>query len=65
MADSTHFDKKITFLVNNDLYLRYKIALLSLHRQSPEEYPANPSLAFRRLMRETIAEYEEKGGSSK
>lgn len=64
MADSTYLDKKITFLVNEDLYIRYKIALLSLHRQSPEKYPANPSLAFRRLMRETIAEYEGKGGST-
>ena len=63
MADSQHFDKKITFLVNSDMYVRYKIALLSLHRQNPEKYSANPSLAFRRLMQSTITEYEENGGT--
>ena len=63
MADSTYFDKKITFLVNSDPYTCYKIALLSLHRQEPEKYPANPSLAFRNLMSDTITAYQKMEGN--
>ncbi len=62
MADSKHLNKKITFLVNEDLYYRYKISLISLHRKNPDLFPVNPSLAFRKLMCETIAEYEKEGG---
>ncbi len=52
-----HFDQKITFLVNSSTYLNFKIALLELHRDDPEKYPAvNPSLAFRYLMQATIEE---------
>lgn len=52
-----HFDQKITFLVNSSTYLNFKIALLELHRDDPEKYPAvNPSLAFRYLMQNTIEE---------
>lgn len=58
MADSKHLDKKLTFLVNSDTYIRYKIALLWLHRKLPNEYPINPSLAFRQLMQETIDTYK-------
>ena len=54
-----HYDQKITFLVNSKTYLSFKIALLSLHENDPEKYPAvNPSIAFRYLMNATIEEFE-------
>lgn len=57
-----HYDQKITFLVNSQTYLNFKIALLSLHKNDPEKYPAvNPSLAFRYLMQSTIEEFEKIG----
>lgn len=60
MADS----KQITFLVDPDIYVRYKIALLSLHRTNPEKYPAaNPSQHFRRTILKTIQEFQEQGGN--
>ena len=62
MPNNAPLNRKICFLINDDTYLRYKIALLSLHRQDPEKYPANPSIAFRNLMNATIEEYEQKGG---
>lgn len=52
-----NLNKKITFLVNEDTYIAYKIALLSLRRKDPVKYPQNPSLAFRKMMVETIEEY--------
>ena len=62
MPNSSYLNRKICFLINDDTYLRYKIALLSLHRQDPGKYPANPSVAFRNLMNVTIEEYEKNGG---
>lgn len=54
-----HYDQKITFLVNSQTYLDFKIALLSLHKSDPEKYPAiNPSIAFRYLMQSTIEKFE-------
>lgn len=52
-----NLNKKLTFLVNDEKYTLFKIALLSLHNMNPEKYPSNPSIAFRRLMQETIDEY--------
>ena len=55
MKKEKHFNQKVTFMVNSDTYLNFKIALLELHREDPERYPAvNPSLAFRYLMQDTI-----------
>ena len=55
MKKEKHFNQKVTFMVNSDTYLNFKISLLELHREDPERYPAvNPSLAFRYLMQDTI-----------